>query len=131
LKAELEARRRDAEGLEERVEVLLKDCRELGDEVDGFRREKADVIRDLGLQDIAEYVTMFRRVQAELGDSLREVARLESLTKHLERDKSSYKARIVEDSQLIADLNDELARVKGVCHTLRLSTSFFSLDSSA
>lgn len=71
----------------ERLAGIMTEYRVLEEEVEGWRREKAEVVRELGVQELAEYMTMYKRVQGEVSEGVREMARMEARIRQLERDK--------------------------------------------
>lgn len=78
-----------------------------------------------------EYIVLFKNLQRENAELVRVVDSSDKKILELSKDKLNYKAKIVEDGQLISDLNEELGRLKGVCRSLRLSTSLSQIEPEA
>ena len=87
-----------------------------------------EVLKELNIQTMGEYTQLFKNVQRENIELGKSLDNAERKVIELSKDKLNYKAKIVEDSQLISDLNEELGRLKGVCRSLRLSSSLSQID---
>lgn len=92
--------------LAERLEQIMEDYRAIEMECEGYRGEKAEVLRELNIGGLGDYIMLFKAVQAENQEMQRTMERMDKKLMELAKDKVNYKAKIVEDSQLISDLNE-------------------------
>jgi hypothetical protein len=55
---------------------------------------------------MAEYTTLYKNIQSEHAEILRNLEKSERKIMDLSKDKLNYKAKIMEDGQLISDLSE-------------------------
>lgn len=106
----------------------MADYKTLEEECDALKTDKIEVLKELNITSMSEYSQLFKNVQNENAELTRSLEKVEKTMLELTRDKINYKAKIMEDGQIISDLSEELGRIKGVCRSLRLSNSLSQID---
>lgn len=106
----------------------MADYKSLEDECDAYKAEKAEVFRELSINALGEYLALYRAVQNENGQLQSNIDKMDRKLTEVSKEKMNYKAKIMEDGQLITELNDEILRLKDICRGLRLSSSLSTID---
>ena len=64
------------------------------------------MLRELTIQVFGEYLQLYRLLQAENVELLGNLQQYELRNMQLERDKSGFKAKIMDDGEIISNLNE-------------------------
>ena len=82
-----------------------------------------ELFRDLNISGLGDYTDLLKQLQAEYSDTLRCLTHAEEREKQLLLDCANSKAKIVEDTNIISQLYEEISSLKTHCRSLRTSLS--------